>query len=95
MYKTVVSSSGNINNNNCNNNNGVRPYSVLQTVRVGIKPKSVKDTKNQKSFHIVVNTKEFLLWIKILYVILKIFIKHIERLNLEKALMEVVQSFRP
>ena len=88
MYKTVVCPSGNINNNNYNNNNGVRPFCIKQTERVGSKPKSEKDTKNQISFHMVVNTKVFL-WIKRLYAVLKIFIKLTEE---QKPAKEVITA---
>lgn len=92
--KTVVLPSGNINNNNCNNSNGVRPFCVKQAVRVGIKPKSAKDTKKQMTFPKRINTKEFLLWIKILYAIFKIYTKHTEKRNLVRNLIEVVQDFK-
>jgi hypothetical protein len=92
--KTVVLPSGNINNNNCNNSNGVRPFCVKQAVRVGIKPKSAKDTKKQMTFPKRINTKEFLLWIKILYAIFKIYTKHTKKRNLARNLMEVVRDFK-
>ena len=46
LYKTVVSPSGNINNNNYNNNNGVRPFCIMQADGVGSKPKP--ENKMQK-----------------------------------------------
>ena len=93
--RTVVAPSGNINNNNYNNSNGVRPFCITQTVRVGSKPKSEKDTKKCMTFPDRVNTKEFLQWIKMLYAAMKICIRHIEKPRLAKVLMEVVQNFRP
>ena len=91
--KTVVCPSGNINNNNYNNNNGVRPILYQQTERVGSKPKSEKDTKNQISFHLVVKTKVFL-WIKRLYAVLKICIKLTEVQSWEKEVIAVVLNSR-
>ena len=91
--KTVVCPSGNINNNNYDNNNGVRPFCVKQTDRVGTKPKSEKATKNQISFHLVVNTKVFL-WIKKLYAVLKICIKLTRRLKPVKDIIAAVLNFR-
>lgn len=78
VYKTVVCPSGNINNNNYNNNNGVRPYSVSTDRKSRQQAEIRKDTKNQMSFHLVVNTKVFL-WIKRLYAVLKICIKLTEK----------------
>ena len=93
--QTVVSPTGNINNNNYNNSNGVRPFCITQAVRVGSKPKSEKDTKKCMTFHDRVNTKELLQWTKMLYAATKICIRHIEKPRLAKVLMEVVQNFRP
>lgn len=92
LYKTVVSPHGNINNNNYNNNNGVRPFCIIQAVRVGNKPKSEQDTKKHMTLPKWLNTKEFFLWIKTLFVILKIYIVLIEKLNPVKVLIAVAQS---
>jgi hypothetical protein len=94
LFYIELSMELNIINNNCNNSNGVRPFCVKQAVRVGIKPKSAKDTKKQMTFPKRINTKEFLLWIKILYAIFKIYTKHTEKRNLVRNLMEVVRDFK-
>lgn len=91
----VVAPDGNINNNNCNNNNGVRPFCIKQADGVGNKPKPDKDTKNHMTIPKRVNTKECLIWIvKISYVILTTYIRHIGVLNLAKLITEVVRDLR-
>jgi len=92
--KTVVSPSGNINNNNYDNNNGVRPFWITdRRSRPGAE--TSVDTKRQVSFRLAVNTKVFLWIIKVLYAVLKTCIKPIERLKQEKDLMEAVHAFKP
>ncbi len=91
----VVSPQGNINRNNSNNNNGVRPFCIKQTVRVGIKPKSGKDTKRYAAFRIAVNTKEFWLWmLRVLSRIFLICTGHLKMPKVVRVLMEVVRGFR-
>lgn len=91
----VVAPDGNINNNNCNNNNGVRPFCIKQADGVGNKPKPDKDTKNRMTIPKRVNTKECLIWIvKVSYVILTTYIRHIGVLNLAKLITEVVRDLR-
>lgn len=94
-WEVVVSPSGDVGSSNYDNDNGVRPFCIKQTVRVGNKPKSEKDTKKYVTFPKWVNTKVLILWmIKMLSAILRTYIKRIAKQNPARDLMEVVLSFK-
>lgn len=81
--------------NDCNGISGVRPFCIKQADGVGNKLKPDKDTKNRMTIHKRVNTKECLIWIvKVSYVILTTYIRHIGVLNLAKLITEVVRDLR-
>lgn len=89
---TVVSPSGNINNNNCNNSNGVRPTCITgrQSKR---KAEISKDTSKCITFPEWINIKEQKQWINKLLQILRIYIVLTRRLKAVKNLTQELQGF--